>query len=195
MPQTALIVRVPEAEGYVNDLRERFDPSARLGVPAHITVLFPFMPPEQVSESVRATIASAFAQVAPFAFALRRGGRFAATASLMPEPAEPFVALTDALVASFPQFPPYGGAHACVVPHLTVADGDLANVDIAERELSRLLKLRGPVQGACSSVTLLENSSGRWKELHVFDLGWQHEDRCSGDRRPGGALHRPAGSA
>jgi 2'-5' RNA ligase len=173
MPQNALIVRVPEAEGYVKDLRERFDPSAGLGVPAHITVLFPFMPPEQVSESVRATIATAFAQVAPFAFALRRGGRFAATASLMPEPAEPFIALTNALVASFPQFPPYGGAHTCVVPHLTVADGDPANVDIAERELSRLLKLRGPVQSTCSSVTLLENSSGRWEELHVFELGRQ----------------------
>jgi hypothetical protein len=37
MAQTAFIVRVPEAERHVGDLRDRFDPSARLGVPAHIT--------------------------------------------------------------------------------------------------------------------------------------------------------------
>ena len=45
-PQTALIVRVPETEPCVAALRERFDPSAALGVPAHITVLHFFMGPE-----------------------------------------------------------------------------------------------------------------------------------------------------
>jgi len=174
MSQTAFIVRIPEANGYVNDLRERFDPSAALGVPAHITVLSPFMPPEQISEVVRATIARSLAQFAPFPFALRRVGRFPATAWLMPEPADPFIALTNALVTAFPQFPPYGGAHARVVPHLTVADGDAANAAIAERELGRLLKSRGSVQSTCSAVTLLENSSGRWEELHVFELGPPH---------------------
>ncbi len=41
----AVLVTVPEAESLVAPLRERFDASTALGVPAHITVLFPFMPP------------------------------------------------------------------------------------------------------------------------------------------------------
>ena len=43
MPRrTALIVEVPEAEPAVGALRLEHDRSAARGVPAHITILFPF---------------------------------------------------------------------------------------------------------------------------------------------------------
>ena len=42
---TALICRVPEAERYIARYRDRYDPSARRNVPAHVTVLYPFVPP------------------------------------------------------------------------------------------------------------------------------------------------------
>jgi len=171
MAQTAFVVRVPEAEGLVGALREQFDASARLGVLAHITVLVPFMSPDQLSDSVRAKIADALANVASFPFVLQRVGRFPATAYLAPEPAEPFLELTRALVSRFPEFLPYGGEHGeSVVPHLTVADGNPAKAEMAERELQQLLELQGPIQSTCSSVTLLENSTGRWEEIHAFEL-------------------------
>ena len=40
--RSGLIIEVPEAETAVAAWRERLDPQAVLGVPAHITVLFPF---------------------------------------------------------------------------------------------------------------------------------------------------------
>ena len=43
-------VQVPVA---VNRLRDRMDPSAAQGVPAHVTLLYPFMPPEELKEDVR----------------------------------------------------------------------------------------------------------------------------------------------
>ena len=45
MPASALIVRVPEAEAeaLAGALRERFDASARVGLPAHITLVCPFV--------------------------------------------------------------------------------------------------------------------------------------------------------
>jgi hypothetical protein len=171
MAQTAFAVRVPEAEGHVGELRIRYDPSARLGVPAHITVLVPFMPPEQLSTLVRARIADAFAEVPAFSFELRRTGRFAATAFLVPEPAEPFIALTRALLARFPQFPPYGGAYGeSILPHLTVANGDPGEAEVVGLALERLMQLRGPIRSTCSCVTLLENSTGRWEEMNAFEL-------------------------
>jgi hypothetical protein len=42
--QSALIIEVPEAEPAVARCREHLDASDALGVPAHITVLAPFMP-------------------------------------------------------------------------------------------------------------------------------------------------------
>ena len=43
---------------------------------------------------------------------------------LAPEPAAPFVALTEAVGAEFPGFPPYGGAFDEVVPHLTISEAN-----------------------------------------------------------------------
>jgi hypothetical protein len=44
--ESALIVAVPEAEWAVAALRAAYDPAASWGMPAHITVLYPFLPPE-----------------------------------------------------------------------------------------------------------------------------------------------------
>jgi hypothetical protein len=52
MAASALIVKVPEAEAVVSPLRARFDATSQLGVPAHITILFPFMDPGRVSPVV-----------------------------------------------------------------------------------------------------------------------------------------------
>ena len=170
MPESAFIVRVPEAEACVGRLRERFDASARLGVPAHITVLAPFMSPELVTTTVIREAQAALSQVPSFAFSLATVARFAATAYLAPEPAQSFIALTEALVRAFPGFLPFRGEHASVVPHLTVANGSAVEAEVAAAELAALIQAHGPINSACNSVTLLENSSGRWKAMHVLAL-------------------------
>ena len=173
MPETAFIVRVPEAEDCVRALRERFDASVRLGVPAHITVLVPFMSPDLVTDTVLQDAQAALSHVSSFAFSLERVARFPATAFLAPEPAEPFIELTRALVRRFPEFPPFRGEHDSIVPHLTVANGNAAEAERAAVELEGLLRLHGRIRSVCTSVALLENSSGRWKEMHAFALpGW-----------------------
>ena len=52
-----------------------------------------------------------------------RTGRFPGVVWLAPEPAEPFIALTELLAAAFPDHPPYEGAHDEIVPHLTLGLG------------------------------------------------------------------------
>ena len=170
MPESAFIVSVPEAEGLVSSLRERFDASARIGVPAHITVLVPFMSPELITPAVLHQAQAALSRVSSFAFSLARVGRFPSTAYLAPEPAEPFVALTQALVEEFPEFPPFRGEHSSIVPHLTVATGNVAEAEVAAVEVAALVRSHGTVKSSCHSVALLENSSGFWKQMHVFTL-------------------------
>ena len=170
MASSALIVCVPEAEAWVGGLRERFDPSARQGVPAHITLLYPFVAPERLSEPVLATIRQALAQVAPFDFRLSTVGRFTATAYLAPGPAAPFVDLTRRLVERFPECLPYGGEHQGVIPHLTVAHGNEVEAAIAAAALSGALAERGAIRSTCREVVLLEDSSGAWTQRHAFRL-------------------------
>ena len=170
MADSAFIVRVPEAEACVGALRERFDASARLGVPAHITILVPFMSPDQIDEAVLGRVQQAFDTVPAFAFALTRLGRFPATAYLAPEPEASFVALTRSLFQRFPAYPPFGGRFDSIIPHLTVAHGSASEADLAAGELAARMQEQGSIAGICSTVTLLENASGRWKEMHGFAL-------------------------
>ena len=43
--ESAVLVPFPEAERVVSPYRARLDGAAALGVPAHVTVLYPFVPP------------------------------------------------------------------------------------------------------------------------------------------------------
>ena len=138
-PQTALIVVAPEAEPAVGALRTRFDPSAALGVPAHVTLLHPFMAPASIDVAVRNRLQSIAAASMPFDYRLEAIRRFPETLYLAPEPAAPFVALTHALAAAFPAWLPYGGRHPAVVPHLTVAQTDPSLLDAIESELRAVM--------------------------------------------------------
>lgn len=157
MPRTALIIAIPEAEPAVGALRLTHDWSAPLGVPAHVTILFPFADGADVDEGALADLVASFA---PFAFELDRVERFDEGAVwLHPEPSAPFAALIDAVWRRFPEYPPYEGAYDVVIPHLTVSDVPL-EIDV---EL--------PIQATAREVTLIEEGDdGRWSVRRRFPL-------------------------
>ncbi|SCG72753.1 2'-5' RNA ligase superfamily protein [Micromonospora humi] len=58
--ETALIVAVPETERAVGRFRSTLDRAAGWGVPAHVTVLYPFLPPDRVDDDVLTTLRLVF---------------------------------------------------------------------------------------------------------------------------------------
>src|SRR4051812_18070902 len=110
MHPSALIIPIPAAELRFGALRRKFDPQAALGVPAHITILFPFMPAELIDDATRRRLTRLFKRFSPFQCLLSQVGRFPTTAYLAPVAAAPFIELTNAVAAEFPDYPPYGGA-------------------------------------------------------------------------------------
>jgi hypothetical protein len=120
---SAVVVPVPEAEAVVAGYRARLDPAATLGVPAHVTLLAPFLPPSLITAATIAALTEITGSAAAFGCAFRRTAWFGERVLwLAPEPDGPFRELTRRLAAAFPQYPPYGGAFADVVPHLTVGE-------------------------------------------------------------------------
>jgi hypothetical protein len=71
-PPSVLLLEVPAAEPVVAPLRERLDSSAALGIPAHVTVLYPFVPAGQIGPELLARLAALFRGVAGFGFRLGR---------------------------------------------------------------------------------------------------------------------------
>jgi len=171
LAETALICRVPEAERYIARYRERFDPPARRNVPAHVTILYPFMSPGEVDAAVLAELAGIARAVRCFDYRLTETRRFPVSLYLAPQPGDSFSALTAAVFRAFPDYPPFAGKFSTVVPHVTVAHADEAQLCEIEVELRIALASGGQLRARCSEMVLIENSSGRWEQVQCFPLG------------------------
>ena len=155
--RTALIVPVPEAENAVGPFRAALDTAASCGVPAHVTVLYPFLPPERVDETVLAAVGSAVAGVRRFAMTLTHVGWFAETVAwLAPRPDEPFRELTAAVWRRFPETPPYEGAYTDSVPHLTIGHDVPHGVLL---EAASKVSAHLPIRAEVGAVRLMQGSA------------------------------------
>lgn len=184
---TALVVAVPEAEPVVGELRRSLDSSAPFGVPAHVTVLFPFLPAAAVDDAVLDALREVVGSCATFDATFAGCGRFPGVLYLVPEPAASWHELLGAVGRRFLETPPYGGAFADVVPHLTVADGQAPEVlDAAEVAVVGGLPVRTEVR----EVQLLVFDDGRWRPRASFPLGTARPGRDTAEQRD---LRRPSG--
>jgi len=169
---TAVIVPVPVADPLVGEFRDDLDVAASWGVPAHITVLYPFVEPAQLSERVMAALATAVGPLRAFDYRLDRTAWFGGDVLwLAPEPAQPFREFTTAVWRAFPEHPPYEGAHADSVPHLTVAErrrGTLEEMRAAERVVQQRL----PFAARAERIVLIAGTraSSSWRIIHEFAL-------------------------
>jgi hypothetical protein len=192
--QTALLILAPAAEPAVGEHRATLDPAARDGVPAHLTVLYPFLPPALIDGAALTSLRRLFADFPAFTFTLDQVCWFGDTVAwLAPRDDRPFRALTARAFAAFPSWPPYGGKYADPVPHLTFGiaseQADLEALRAAAQAIAPLL----PVDATAIEVTLMGGpppgaelpSSGprrpspsgpatpltRWRTLATFPLG------------------------
>jgi 2'-5' RNA ligase len=153
---TTLIMPVPRAD----DLLQKSAYEA--GLPAHITLLYPFLGTRAIDREIEGTLESLFQSVPAFDFTLSEVGHFPGVVYLAPEPAAPFTALVQALVERWPDRQAYGGAHAEIVPHLTVAFGETVPRGLTERL---------PVSVRAREVWLMSRMAGRWVRRASFRLG------------------------
>jgi 2'-5' RNA ligase len=169
--ESALVALIPEVEGLVANFRNRFDPSAAVGVPAHVTIIYPFKPPSQLTPAVIAALFGLFSSIDSFEVSFTRTARFPSVLYLAPEPDTLFRKLTDLLVRQFPEAPPYEGKHADVIPHLTVADvSDAVQLARIEADFERKARACLPIRSTVSEIVLMDNESGRWEIRHRFAL-------------------------
>jgi 2'-5' RNA ligase len=159
---TAVLVHVPEAEPVVGEWRLQHTYDAPLGIPPHVTVLFPFVTRGELTAEIEERLARVLGAVTPFDATFARTARFPDVLYLEPEPSEPFAELTAAIAAEWPEHPPYEGAHEVVIPHLTVAEGD--DEELLERIASDV-EPKLPVRTHVSEAQLYaEDDAGRWHE-------------------------------
>lgn len=174
---SVLQLPVPPLEEWVRERTRFYDAGFVSADPrfghAHVTALAPFAPGPSASEL--AEVGRIAAATPPMPIRLADLGQFpSGVIHLRPEPDGPFRALTEALVASFPDFPPYEGRFGRRVdPHLTL---DAASPTVSPESTRRLL---GDVVPAACTLTHLQLAwweSGRCRVMHEWPLGRPDDD-------------------
>lgn len=171
--RSAVIVPVGPAEGVVARHRRELDVAASWGVPAHVTVLYPFVPPAQLDDDVVARLRAVVAAAPAFDCTFGRCAWFGDDVLwLAPEPDRVFRALTGAVAAEFPDHPPYDGAFDDVVPHLTVGElraGSAARLREAEADVTAQL----PVFARIDHALLIAGTEApdSWRTVATLPLG------------------------
>ncbi len=169
--ETAIVAEVPEVEAAPYLTHRRGAAAGAAGMPAHVTLLYPFTDSDQLPAGRIHELRDVFESLPVFEVEFGETAWFEnldrAVLWLKPVPSEPFVAITEALEREFPEHPAYAGRFDSVIPHLTVATGDnRAGLLQVERDVQRHLPIVARIQAA----QLYEHRSEGWRLRDTFAL-------------------------
>lgn len=159
MSQTALVVLVPEADAVAGEVRARYD---RPGIPAHVTIMYPFLPGIPAAD-----LAALFTPFAAFDATFPTFARRPGLLYLAPASPSPFDALTAAVTRRWPTAIPYGGRYPDPVPHLTIAQDQ---PDDTFTRIEESLGPRLPIESSVTEITRVTFAAGTWHPDGTFPL-------------------------
>ncbi|WP_022886538.1 2'-5' RNA ligase family protein [Glaciibacter superstes] len=168
--ESAIVVEFPSLDEHVDSYRNQLDPSRAWGMPAHVTLLYPFVAPSDLNEEFLGRVESSLAGVTPFDVSFFEVKWFGdQVVWLHPSPSLPLKVMTDRLMAEFPTLKPYGGAITVPIPHLTVGDG--ADLDKLKSVASRLEAVL-PLSAHVTTVSIMSGSNlpNSWSVIKRIEL-------------------------
>lgn len=118
---TGLVIPVPAADALLASVGDRYPGTVRDGVPAHVSLLYPFVVAAELDQRVTTACSELFVGQVPipvdFVECYRRGGFVA----LRPDPSDGLKEFMSKTRRRWPDVVPYEGVYGDVEPHLTVA--------------------------------------------------------------------------
>lgn len=120
--ESALLIVPPRpVQAFAYPIRETHDAVSFNRVPAHITLLHPFVPPDQIDKAEKQLI-KICKKFPSFELTLDQYGEFETALYLAPSQPEKIVELFVYISKAFPDYPPYEGEHGKGLhPHLALA--------------------------------------------------------------------------
>jgi hypothetical protein len=130
-----------------------------------VTLIYPFTDDSQLGAGRISDVRALLEERPAFQFQLAEVRRFddlpkESYVWLAPTPSQPFVEVVKALAAVFPEHPPFDGAFATIVPHLTIAasaDEDL--LDCVASQVADAL----PIKARAETARIMQHVGGRWR--------------------------------
>jgi len=167
---TALVVPIPGLQDFVATWRPKVDAVPPVGVPAHVTLLYPFLPPAVGSERI-AEIRTFLATRPSFPYSLDGVDWFDdEVVFVKPLPADGSMDLTNAIEEQW-RLAPYGGDVEDPVPHVTIGYG--GNREAMQRVADAARKVLPIKAQLADEVWLMQGTPDptHWTRAHRFNLG------------------------
>ena len=165
--KTGVVIPVPAVDSLLASVAARFPGVVREGVPAHLSVQYPFVAAGELDDGVAGALAKVFAEQQPmpvtFTECRRRGG----FVYLVPDPIDGLAKLTAQIRHRWPEVAPPEGLDDEVGPHVTVAmrASDQAADTIEQETITAL-----PISTELAEAWLVA-FDGRWVLRERFEFG------------------------
>lgn len=165
--ESAVIVRV-ELPDALDRLRRRCVHDAGLDMPAHVTMLYPFVEPTGLTTAVRGAVASIASAHASFFFVMSGPEQWPDTVYAAVNPEHRFLGIHDDLALAFPDYPIYGRPGFELIPHVTIAEGEyVGNSEVLDHPAWSSL----PPYGSVDELEVIaEGRDGRWRTVWTLPL-------------------------
>ncbi len=165
-----MLLHVPEAEPLVGAWRTEGDPAAAMGIPAHVTLLYPFLPTERIDEGVLAELSWFFSHVDAFDVGFHAVREFAGSGVVYLDPVgHELDDLAASLARRWPETPPYRGEVDRPHAHLTVVHTD--DSDLRARACKGV-QSGLPVRARAATAELWScDDAGSWSRGEQFACG------------------------
>lgn len=161
--ETAIIIPMSRCEQMLADVAGDLNLERVQGMPAHVTLLYPFVEATRLGPDVAAEARRALSDVRPFRCEFSTFGRFTdppAALYLEPVPERPFRTMTALLEQAFGTRA-YGGAFDEVIPHLTLVESSDTSAWI---RVESLIGPALPIVEIVSGFSIYRQRAGTWVE-------------------------------
>jgi 2'-5' RNA ligase len=148
---------------------ELYPVRVREAIPLSLTLLYPFVPRDSLTDGHFTALQDLFAARSPFAFELTHVAEFPDIVMYaVPEPDDDLRATMRALWALFPDYPPYGRAGSDPPPHATLAQLDY-DPDTVRNAVPKRVEGLLPARFDVREATLMEeHRPDRWRVRASF---------------------------
>jgi 2'-5' RNA ligase superfamily protein len=167
--QTALVVLVPEADPALALVAAQYPHLVRPGLPAHVTVLYPWIPASEIDSAALNRCASLAASVDPTKVSFSAVQVHPGILFLEPDQRHIVNRLSQRAQSCWPSLRPYGGKYPDSPPHVTLALGAMRNDEI--EAIRTLVTSLLPMQSRFDALHVVAFDESGWNGRHRFPFG------------------------